>query len=160
MKPKILVAYFSHSGNTKKIAQLIQDRLGCDAFEIVPIEPYPTNYGAVLKLSREEHQQQIFPDFYDFDKDIREYDVVILGYPIWWNTMPMVVQHFLDKYDFSGKKIIPYSTHESSGLGKSTDDISYLCPDAEVISEFDVQGALAFDVGKDVNVWLDKALSL
>ena len=160
MKPKVLVAYFSHSGNTKKIAQLIQKQLGCDVFEIVPTEPYPTNYGAVLKLSREEHLQQIMPKFFAFEKDMSAYDVVILGFPIWWETMPMVVQHFLMKYDFAGKKILPYSTHESSGLGESVEDIRYLCPDAEVVDEFDVQGALAFRAEKNVRAWLKRVFAL
>lgn len=158
MKPKILVAYFSHSGNTKKIAKFIESRLDCDLFEIVAKKPYPTNYGAVLKISREEYQQNIFPEFYDFEKNVKDYDVVILGFPIWWNTMPMVVQNFLSKYDFSDKKIIPYSTNESSGLGNSLEDIYYICPDAEVISEFDIQGVLAFDARKDVNAWIDSII--
>jgi flavodoxin len=88
--------------------------------------------------------------------DMDSYEVIYLGYPNWWGTMPMAVFTFLDSYDFSGKTIIPYCTHEGSGMGSSERDIKKLCPHAKVLSGLAIKGGTVGKADKDLANWLRK----
>jgi flavodoxin len=103
----ILIAYFSHSGNTQVIANQIYESVGGDIFKIVTVDPYPTNYNAVVNLAKQEQKNDYRPELATKVENMDSYDVIFVGYPNWWATMPMAVFTFLEEYDFAGKTIIP-----------------------------------------------------
>ncbi|MFA6078231.1 MAG: flavodoxin [Candidatus Omnitrophota bacterium] len=153
---KILVAYFSHSGNTREIAEQIHKIVGGDIFEIQSVEPYPGDYNAVVDQARKELDSGFRPALRTNLENMGSYDIIFIGYPNWWGTFPAPVKTFLTEYDLSGKTIAPFCTHGGSGLGKSVADISSLCPNSTVLEGIaiwgkDVKGAQAI-----VSEWLQK----
>jgi flavodoxin len=114
---KILVAYFSHSGNTREIANQIHKSADGDIFEIQSVNPYPHDYDAVVEQAKQELKSGHKPALKTKMENIKSYDLGFIGYPIWWGTFPAPVKTFLSEYDFSGKTIVPFCTHEGSGLG-------------------------------------------
>jgi flavodoxin len=129
----ILVAYFSHTGNTRVIANQIHENVGGDIFEIVTVDPYPDDYNACVDKAKQEQDDNSRPELATKVENMDSYDVVFVGYPNWWGTMPMAVFTFLEEYDFSGKTIVPFCTHEGSGLGRSVEDIKELCPQSTIL---------------------------
>jgi len=105
------VVYFSRSGNTREIANQIHERVGGDIFEIQPEEPYPSNYDAVVKQAKQELESGYKPKLKAKIENIESYDVIFVGSPIWWGTIPAPVVTFLSEYDLSGKTIVPFCTH-------------------------------------------------
>lgn len=151
---KILVAYFSHSGNTREIANQIHEKIGGDIFEIVTVNQYPTDYDAVVDQAKQEQEDNYRPELATEIENMDSYDVVFVGYPNWWGTMPMPVFAFLEEYDFSGKTIIPFCTHEGSGLGRSVEDITELCPQSTILDGLAVRGSSVETAQDDVSEWL------
>lgn len=111
---KILVAYFSHTGNTEKVAQLIQSKTGADIFKIETATPYPSVYRETTELAKQEKADNARPALKNKVENMAQYDVVFVGYPIWWYTAPMAVATFADSYDFSGKTVITFCTSGGS----------------------------------------------
>ena len=151
---KILVAYFSHSGNTRTAATQIRELLGGDILEIKTVHQYPEQYNAVLKEARQELDSGARPELAAAPADLGAYDAVFLGFPNWWGTMPMGVFTFLEQYDFAGKTIIPFCTHEGSRMGRSEADIRRLCPGATVLEGLPIRGNSVNNAGGDVADWL------
>ena len=151
---KILVAYFSHSGNTRVLANRIHEIAGGDIFEITTVDPYPTDYEAVKARAKQELGEGYRPRLAATVGNMSTYDVVFVGYPIWWGTKPMAVDSFLTGYDVSGKTIIPFSTHEGSGLGRSVEDIRVLCPDSTVLDGLAIRGGTVNTAQNQVSDWL------
>ena len=126
---KILIAYFSRAdenysvgtvdvGNTEIMAGFIKDYFGrkADTFKIDPVKSYPTNYKECTEVATEEKNSNARPEFKNANSlNIDNYDLIFIGYPIWWGDVPMIINTFLEKYDFSNKTIIPFNTHEGSG---------------------------------------------
>ena len=126
---KILIAFFSRAdenynvgtvsiGNTEMMARYIKGYLGdrADGFKIDPVVSYPANYKECTEVATQEKNSNARPEFKNADAlDLSKYDTILLGYPIWWGDVPMIINTFLEKYDFSGKTIIPFNTHEGSG---------------------------------------------
>ena len=108
---KILIAYFSWSGNTRGIAQEIQRETGADIFEISPVEPYSSDYNTVLMEAQEDQHKQARPELSGHVENMDEYDTILLGYPNWWASIPIPITSFLEEYDLSGKRIIPFCSH-------------------------------------------------
>ena len=134
MNPKkILVAYFSRTGNTRVLADQIRQSVGCEISEIQPEKPYPTDYEEAKTRAEKELRSDDRPKLKSKVKDIKQYDAVFVGYPMWWGTMPMPVYTFLTGYDFSGKTIVPFCTNGGSGLGRSVEDIRKLCPKSTIL---------------------------
>lgn len=127
-------------GNTEVIGRKIQASVGGDLFHIEAVNPYPKDHMQVIDVAKEELRTHARPKLKAKVADMTQYDAIILGYPNWWGTIPMAVCTFLESYDFSGKTIIPYCTHEGSGLGRSVQDIKDLCPDAEVTAGTAIRG--------------------
>jgi flavodoxin len=150
----ILVAYFSHTGNTREIANQIHERVGGDIFEIVTVDLYPNDYNACVDKAKQEQNDNSRPVLATKVEKMDSYDVVFVGYPIWWETMPMAVFTFLEEYDFSGKTIIPFCTHEGSGLGSSVEDIKKLCPQSTILEGLAVRGSNVNNAQNDVSEWL------
>jgi flavodoxin len=150
----ILVAYFSHSGNTREIAKQIHQGVGGDIFEIKAVKPYPDDYDAVVEQAREELKSGHKPALKTKIKNIKPHDFVFIGYPIWWGTIPAPVKTFLSEYDFSGKTIIPFCTHEGSGLGKSVTDISTFCLKSSLLGGVAIWGRDVKTAQNEVSEWL------
>lgn len=151
---KQLIAYFSRKGenyfngaitrlpvgNTEIIAKKLRKCTGADLFQIVPAVSYPEAYEQTVKAAKKELEQDARPPLLSTVENMASYDAVYLGYPNWCGTMPMPVFTFLDSYDFFGKTIIPFCTHEGSGLAKSEADIKKLCPGAIVLPGVAIRG--------------------
>lgn len=106
---KTLVVYFSRSGNTESIAKHIQERTGGDLYEIVPANPYPEDYDECVEIAETEKNENARPEIAELPEDISEYSTILIGYPIWWHTAPMVIGTFLENYDLTGVDIHPFS---------------------------------------------------
>jgi flavodoxin len=153
---KVLVAYFSHSGNTREIAKQIQQHTGGDLFEIVTVKPYPRDYHECVEQAKAELASNAKPALKTKVSGLASYDVVFIGYPNWWGTIPRPVAVFLTDYDFSGKTLAPFCTHAGSRLGQSVGDIAELCPTAKVLEGLAVRGAYVKTAQNEVAAWLEK----
>jgi flavodoxin len=139
---KILVAYFSWSGNAKALAGQIAQATGGDLFEIKTSIVYPNTYNACTEVAKQEQEKNARPILSGSVENMAQYDIIFLCYPNWWGTLPMGVFTFLEAYDFSAKTIYPLVTHGGSRFGRSLDDIKKLSPKAIIgqgieISAFD-----------------------
>lgn len=167
-KPRILIAYFSRKGmnyvggrivdlpvgNTEVAARMIQAHAGGDLFRIDTMKPYPADYTKTTEVAQRELREKARPALAGRVPDMAAYDIVILGYPNWWNTMPMAVNTFLEASDFAGKTILPFCTHEGSGLGRSEGDIRKLCPGAQVLKGLSIVGSEVQKAEAAVSAWL------
>ncbi|MCE1248938.1 MAG: flavodoxin [Firmicutes bacterium] len=153
---RILVAYFSFSGNTRVIAKQIQEITGGTLFEIKTVKPYPREYNKVVEQAKIEKQSNYRPVLKDKLKNPGDYDVIFLGYPNWWGTIPMPVATFLTENNMKGKTIIPFCTHEGSGLGSSVNDIMKLCPGATVKEGLAIRGREVNNARNEVSGWVKK----
>ncbi|MCM1190673.1 MAG: flavodoxin [bacterium] len=128
---KVLVAYFSATGTTKTLAEYAADALGAELYEIVPEEPYSSadlDYGnSSSRSSVEMNDPSARPGISGSVEDMAQYDIIFLGYPIWWGEAPRIVDTFMESYDFSGKTIVPFCTSASSGIGSSARNLHGLC---------------------------------
>lgn len=153
---KVLAAYFSHSGNTRVIANQIHESVGGDIFEIVAINSYPHNYNEVVEQARKELSQKFRPELKTKVANMEPYNMVFVGYPNWWGTIPMPVATFLSEYDFSGKTIVPFCTNEGSGLGRSVSDIKDLCTRSTILDGLAVRGSGVKQAQNEVSEWLHR----
>jgi flavodoxin len=153
---KILVAYFSHTGNTREIANQIHKIVGGDIFEIQAEKPYPDDYDAVVKQARQELESGYKPPLKTKIENIKSYDLIFIGYPNWCNTIPAPVKTFLSEYDLSGKTIVPFCTYGGGGLGRSVSDISKLCPKSTLLDSFAIPGSDVKTAQDKVSGWLRK----
>lgn len=151
---KPLVVYFSHSGNTRSVANEIALQTGADIFEIVPAEPYTTDYDTLLEAARNEKADNARPEISGTLDNLDDYDTIYLGYPNWWADMPMVMYTFLDTYDLSGKTVSPFVTSGGSGFSGTVDAIRSLEPEAVVTEGLAVRDTDAGDPAKAVSDWL------
>lgn len=135
--PKALVAYFSASGVTAKVAQTLAKAAEADLYEIRPAVPYtPGDLDWRDKQARstiEMQDKSSRPAIADKDADIEKYDVVYVGFPIWWYVAPTIVNTFLEAYDFTGKTIVLFATSGGSGFGNTVNELKPSCPGARVI---------------------------
>ena len=153
-KASALTAYFSHSGNTRVIAHQIHENIGGDLFEIVSMDPYPSDYDEVVERARKELDRDFRPRLTTKVENMGSYRVVFVGYPNWWGTVPRPVATFLTEYDFSGKTMVPFCTHEGSHLGRSVTDIKALCPQSTILDGLAVRGSNVKNAENEVSGWL------
>lgn len=151
---KILVAYFSHSGNTRFLAGQIRNATDADMFEIQPVKAYPQEYQAVVDQARKEIDANFRPALKTRVKNIESYDVIFIGSPNWWGTIAPPVATFLSSYNLQGKTIIPFITHEGSRMGHSVTDIKKLCPKSTVLEGLPIRGGEVGRSHNDVMKWL------
>lgn len=165
---KTLIAYFSHTGenyfggqirniskgNTAVVAEFAQKATGGDLFEIKTVKEYPVNYKECTEVAAAEGRANERPELKGTIPSISDYDTIILGYPCWWGTMPQAVFTFLESADFAGKKILPFCTHEGSGMGRSEADIKKLCPTATVAKGLAINGSSCNGAESSVKKWL------
>ena len=129
---KVLVAYFSWGGNTREVAKLIHEKTGGDLFEIKKEEPYPREYKPTTEIGKKEREQNLRPKLTGPLPDLKQYDVILVGYPIWWYIEPMPVKTFVEAQDLSGKIILPFATSGGSGIEGSVEDLRKTLPKAQV----------------------------
>lgn len=167
-----LIAYFSRKGfnyvkggiidlpvgNTEVVARKIQMLTGGGnaLFHIEPKKPYPIFYTEATAVAQNELRQNARPEILGKVEEMEKYQTVFLGYPNWWGTMPMAVFTFLESYDFSGKTIVPFCTHEGSGLGSSERDIHNICPAARLLPGLAIRGSEAGEADALIKKWLQK----
>lgn len=156
---KVLVVYFSHSfGNTRRIAHMIQEETGGDIFEIKPKQPYTANHKEVVAQARREIDAGFRPELVVMPEKLDEYDVIFVGTPNWWNTMAPPVATFLSSHDFSGKTLVPFTTHGGSGLGRYPEDMKKLCPKAKLLDGAAFSHDSIPQSGDAVKKWIAKIL--
>ncbi|MBR1764343.1 MAG: flavodoxin [Ruminococcus sp.] len=164
----ILVAYFSRAdenysvgtievGNTQILGEYIASEVGADSFHIETVTPYPADYDECCDVAKQELNDKARPEITG-SVDMEQYDIVFLGYPIWWGDMPMAVYTFMESYDWSDKVVIPFCTHEGSGLSGTDSSIASVTG-AQVLTAIDMRGstaqALNDDTKQTVRTWLD-----
>lgn len=154
MNKKILVVYYSHSGNTRKLAKLIEQETGGTLCELLPEKAYPGDYNTVVEQAKKEIQAGFRPALKTEVKDFAAYDKVFVGTPNWWSTIAPPVATFLENYDLSEKNVAPFCTHGGGGAGHIEATIKKLCPNSTVLSALSVYG----DTAKSAQVesWLKK----
>ncbi len=153
-----LVVYFSHSGHTRSVAQEIKNNTGAAIFEIIPEKNYPSNYQTLLDQAKAEINSGTHPAIKPLDSGIESYDTIYVGSPCWWGTIAPPVATFLSSYDFSGKVIAPFMTHEGSGMGHSEKDIRALCPKAVLLKGLPIRGSLSDQAATQIKEWLQESI--
>lgn len=123
---KILIAYFSWSGNSKSEAELIQEKTGGTLFEIVREEAYPEDYTECTEVAKKEKEENARPVVKNPPEDVSEYDKIVVCYPIWWHTAPMCVGTFLEKYDLQGKTVYPVSQSASMDEDQFAESVQFV----------------------------------
>ena len=139
--PKMLVLYYSQTGNTKVVAEEIATKLGTDIEEITMVNPYDTGFRATIDRCMQEREQGVIPDIQPVKANIADYDIIFLGFPVWFGTYAPPVQKFLLGADLSGKKIVPFCTFGSGGLESSVKDLVQAEPKAKVLPGYGVRAA-------------------
>ncbi len=156
---KALVVYFSATGNTKAVAETLAGMQGADLYEIVPEQPYTDadlNYNdRNTRATMEQNDPDARPSIQGSITDFEQYDVVYVGYPIWWGDMPRILYTFFDTYDFGGKTIAPFCTSGGSGLSGTPGIIADLETGAEVLDGLHVSDSAAGNAGSRVEEWLE-----
>jgi formylglycine-generating enzyme required for sulfatase activity/flavodoxin len=152
---RVLIAYFSWSGNTRGIAREIQAQTGAELFEISPVKPYSSSYNTVLMEAQEDQHNQVRPELVNPPASLADYDVILLGYPNWWASIPMPIASFLELYDFSGKTIVPFCSHGGGRFGQSLTAIAKLAPEAVLGEGLSVHYSCGSTLSDDVTAWLD-----
>lgn len=157
MKRKILVAYFSASGVTAKAAKKLAEVAGANLYEIKPEVPYTSaDLNWMDKKSRssvEMNDPASRPAISGKVSNMEEYETVFVGFPIWWYVAPTIINTFLESYDFSGKRIIPFATSGGSNLGKANDKLKPSCPGATLVQGKMLNGGLSESVLKK---WIEE----
>lgn len=151
---KILVAYFSWSGHTRKVAEQIHKEVGGDIFEIKTVKEYPKDHENTSKIAKKEQDENLRPQLSGQLPDMSKYDIIILGYPIWWYTAPMAINTFLESSDVKGKTILPFCTTGGTEIDQSVADIRKLVKNATVNDGLTILNA---DDLVDLDPWLKKS---
>ena len=166
--PNTLIAYFSRAGqnyvsgnivdlpkgNTAIAAEIVANQTGGDLFEIATKKPYAADYHDCVEESRSELAAHARPELRELPANINKYGTIVLGYPNWCGDMPMAVYTFLDAFDFSGKKILPFCTNEGSGASGTDKKIAATCPGATVAPALSITGHKAAESASAIEEWL------
>ncbi len=171
---KTLIAYFSRTGenyfngvirdtkkgNTEILAEQIHEIIKSDIYKIEPLVPYSDNYRECCEQSRREKLEQERPPLRMDLPNASSYDTIFLGFPCWWGTVPMPVVTFLELNKMNGKKIIPFVTHEGSGIEIILKDLKKICPDSEICTPFECLGSTVSSEKEKVQKWLNGDIQL
>lgn len=167
---KILIVYYSRcgenyingsikeirEGNTEQVAAIIKELTSADLFKIEQKAPYSDNYHKCTEEAKEDQRNNRRPELKEYLDSIDGYEIIYLGYPNYWSTMPMALFTFLEHYSFKGKIIKPFCTHEGSGLGRSISDIKKLCPGAIVKEGLAIRGSDVSKAKEEIKRWIEK----
>lgn len=147
---------FLEEGNTEVVARKICELTGADLFRIEPEKPYPDDYYETTRVAREELAASARPAIRGELPRTECYDVIYLGYPNWWGTMPMAVFTFLERCNLGGKTIVPFCTHEGSGMGRSEADLKAACPGATVLKGLPLRGGRVRTSDRQIAEWVER----
>lgn len=153
---KILIVYFTRSGNTEVLADMIQDKTGGTKFRIETVKEYPEDYSGVYDEAMKEQQENVRPELKSSVENMADYDTVFVGYPIWHGDTPMAIRSFLEGYDFTGKKVVPFCSSGSSRPEPSFASISASAHGAEVLDGFWTQEAYVENAADEINQWIGR----
>lgn len=153
---KILVAYFSWSGNTKAVAEEIHKQVGGDIVEIVPATPYSETYSVTVAKAKAEQAANARPAISTKIADFEQYDTIYLGYPNWWGSMPIPVATFIDTYKMSGKKVAPFFTHGGGGVQRCMSDLEARAQGANFTDYLCLSGSSAKNSQGEITSWVKK----
>ena len=151
---KVLVAYFSWSGNTHALAQAIQAKTSGDIYEIVPETPYSETYSVTVAKAKAEQLANARPAIKNNLPNVADYDIIFLGYPNWWGSYPMPVATFVEKFQWQGKTIAPFFTHGGGGVQNCERDLKRIAPQAAFTAPLVLAGNNARSAGSEVDKWL------
>ena len=152
--PKVLVLYYSQTSNTKTVAQEIATKVGADIEEIIPVKPYDGDFQATIERCNQERMQGVKPEIKPIAADLAKYDVIFIGYPVWFGTFAPPIAAFLDQVDLNGKKVVPFCTFGSGGLDSSVKNLSEKQPTAVILPGYGVRAARMAAVPKEVDQFL------
>lgn len=152
---KVLVVYYSWSGNTRVIAETIKKLTGADMLEILPETPYPAVYGQTVDIAKKETGAKYCRPVKTKIPDLSDYDTVFVGSPNWWGTVSSPIRTFLTQAKLAGKNVVPFMTHEGSRMGRAVSDIKTLCPNSKILEALPVRGGSVRGAEKTVAKWLD-----
>ena len=141
-------------GNTEAAAEMIRQLTGADMFRIEQAEPYSKVYNDCIEQARSDQNRNARPKLKSYPESLDEYSIIYLGFPNYWGTMPMAVFTFLEHFDLSGKIIMPFCTHEGSGMGNSIKDICRICPNVKVGKGLAIRGSYADKSEKEIEKWI------
>lgn len=153
---RALIVYYSRSGNTRTVAEYIHTFVGGDMLEIQTVHPYPQEYKATTEQAKKELAEGYKPPITTKVTDMSKYTLIFLGSPNWWGTIAPPMMTFLSEYDFTGKTIAAFITHEGSALGQSMKTIQGLCPRAKLVEGLALRGGSVKTSKNDVGAWLDR----
>ena len=153
---KVLVAYYTRTGNTRVIARQISRALGTDIFEIRTVDPYPEDYEEQVAVAEQQRESGFEPPLAATVPDIKSYATVFLGFPIWGMTAPAVIRSFLSKHDLSGKTLVPFITHGGYGIGQSLNVLADHAPTARLVEGFSRQCDQERETLEQVKRWLGR----
>lgn len=154
---KTLIVFFSWGGNTRAVAGQIHDLIGGDMVEVETVVPYPDTYEEVTKIAPTELANDFRPELKSKVDNMDEYDILIVGTPIWGSHLAPAMKSFLASYDLSGKTIAPFCTHGGSGTAQSVNDIRSVCPDdITILESLAIYGNQAASSRNDVERWLNR----
>ncbi len=156
-EPKALVLYYSQTSNTRIVAQEFATRLGADVEEIVAAQPYDGDFQGTIARCIQEREQGVKPAIVPLKRNLADYDVIFLGYPIWFGTYAPPVAALLDSVDLSGKRVVPFCTFGSGGLESSVKDLAARQPKAEILDGYGVRAARLSAVPKEVERFLQSS---
>lgn len=142
------------TGNTEKIAKMVAEIRGADLFQIEQKVPYATDYNTCIEEAKKDLKENIRPELVSTLESIDGYDEIYIGFPNYWGTMPMAVFTFLEQFDWSGKTIHPFVTHEGSGFGKSMDDLEKVCRGAVFTKGLAISGSGVDHARAKVEGWV------
>lgn len=146
-------------GNTEVAADILHDLTGADLFKMEPIQEYSKDYNECIAQAQADQRRDARPELKVYPESLDGYDTVYLGFPNYWGTMPMAVFTFLEHFDFTGKVIFPFCTHEGSGMGRSEEDIRRLCPGATVAKGLAIHGGSVKEAEPDIRKWIEKGIT-
>ena len=152
----VLIAYFSWSGNTEQVAQIIQQETGGDLFEIAPATAYTDDYNELLDIAQQEQSDNARPELAGQVENWEQYDTIFVGYPNWWSDAPMAVYTFLESYDWSGKTLVPFNTSASGGFGRSLSGLEESASGAAILEGISFTERTLGDAQSEVTAWLDE----
>ncbi len=151
----VLIAYFSHSGNTRLAAEEIEKLTNGNVFEIKPVKAYPDGYNDCVTQAKKECADHFKPELEGMLKDIGKYEVIYIGTPNWWHTMAPPVLSFLVSHDLKGKKVIPFITHGGGGMARCENDIQQACPGSIFGQAIALYGSGRSDNKTKLKEWID-----
>ncbi len=152
---KILIVYFSYTGNTEKLANKIHSKVGGDIVKIETVTPYSTDYDEVVNQVQKDQQNNYKPEIKTKIENIEDYDIIILGSPVWWYKIANPMATFMSENDLRGKTIIPFVTHGGYGAGQTLNQIQELAPNSNVLSELAIEDIDVDKSDEQIENWLE-----